>query len=161
MGFSGETTFAMALHRDIYWVGRQWAVTGHGMQAIDQKLQGKFDIVVSRLWEDDLLESLRAEKWFNLEDFSKGLGLARARYPLPSGQPAPALKAPPALEVALPQKAAASQKFAALASDSILAAPPKPASQKFHMRIDDCPAKFVRPWRIRLTRNGIAAGRDN
>ena len=25
----------MALHRDIFWIGRQWAVTGHGMQAID------------------------------------------------------------------------------------------------------------------------------
>jgi len=23
----------MALHRDIYWVGRQWAVTGYGIQA--------------------------------------------------------------------------------------------------------------------------------
>jgi hypothetical protein len=148
----------MALHRDIYWVGRQWAVTGHGMQAIDQKLQGKFDIAVARLWEDNLPESLRAEKWFNLEDFNKGLGLARARYPLPPGQPAPALKAAPTLEVA--QKAAAPQKSAALARDGILATP-KPASQEFHMRIEDCPAKFVRSWRIRLTRNGIAAERDN
>ena len=30
----------MALHRDIHWIGRQWAVTGHGMQLIDQKLKG-------------------------------------------------------------------------------------------------------------------------
>ena len=30
----------MALHRDIYWVGRQWAVTGFGIQAIDQRLKG-------------------------------------------------------------------------------------------------------------------------
>jgi len=45
-----ERTPAMALHRDIYWVGRQWAVTGYGMQAVDQKLQGKFDIEASRLW---------------------------------------------------------------------------------------------------------------
>jgi hypothetical protein len=51
----------MALHRDIYWVGRQWSVTGYGMQAIDQKLQGKFDIEVSRLWDDGLLESMQAQ----------------------------------------------------------------------------------------------------
>ena len=42
----------MALHRDIYWVGRQWAVTGHGMQTVDQKLKGEFDIEASRLWEE-------------------------------------------------------------------------------------------------------------
>ena len=71
----------MALHRDIYWVGRQWAVTGHGMQAIDQKLKGSFDIEVSRLWDDDLLESLRAKKWLNVEDFDKALAIARARFP--------------------------------------------------------------------------------
>jgi hypothetical protein len=133
----------MALHRDIYWVGRQWAVTGLGMQAIDQKLQGRFDIDVSRLWEDDLPESLRAEKWFNPEDFGKGLVLARARYPQPPGQPAPA------------------QKSASPAPDSDPVEPPKPALQKFHMRIESCPAKFVPPWRVRLRRNGIATGQDN
>ncbi len=52
----------MALHRDIYWVGRQWTVTGFGLQAVDQKQKGKFDIEASRLWEDDVLESMRAEK---------------------------------------------------------------------------------------------------
>ena len=34
----------MALHRDIYWLGRQLAVTGFGLQAIDQRLKGAFDI---------------------------------------------------------------------------------------------------------------------
>ena len=63
----------MALHRDIYWVGRQWAVTGYGMQACDQKQKGKFDIEASRLWDDDVLESLRANAWLNLEDFDKAL----------------------------------------------------------------------------------------
>jgi hypothetical protein len=46
----------MALHRDIYWVGRQWAVTGYGVQACDQKQKGQFDIDASRLWEEDVLE---------------------------------------------------------------------------------------------------------
>ena len=38
----------MPLHRDIFWIGKQWSVTGLGMQVIDQKLKGKFDIEVSR-----------------------------------------------------------------------------------------------------------------
>jgi hypothetical protein len=71
----------MALHRDIFWVGRQWAVTGHGLQAVDQKQKSKFDIEICRLWADDLTHELAAERWFNAEDFSKGLSIARARYP--------------------------------------------------------------------------------
>jgi hypothetical protein len=167
----------MALHRDIYWVGRQWAVTGLGMQAIDQKLRGKFDIDVSRLWEEDLPEILRAEKWFNPEDFSKGLVLARARYPQPPGQPAP--KAAPApivvsapvaapAPVAVPPPLAAlapiavpAPKTAPLVPDSGPVEPGKPALQRFQMRIESCPAKFVRPWRIRLKRNGVAVEPDN
>ena len=50
----------MALHRDIFWVGRQWAVTGYGVQACDQKQKGQFDIEAGRLWDDDELENLRA-----------------------------------------------------------------------------------------------------
>jgi len=53
----------MVLHRDIYWVGRQWAVTGYGVQACDQKQKSKFDIEAGRLWDDDVLESLRAHRW--------------------------------------------------------------------------------------------------
>jgi hypothetical protein len=75
----------MPLHRDIHWIGRQWAVTGHGMQLIDQKLQGFFDVEVSRLWDDDLIEALHAKEWLNIADFDKGLAIARARYPQPSG----------------------------------------------------------------------------
>jgi hypothetical protein len=191
----------MALHRDIYWVGRQWAVTGLGMQAIDQKLRGKFDIDVSRLWEEDLPEILRAEKWFNPEDFSKGLVLARARYPQPPGQPAPKSAAAPVapppplavpasivvpapvaapVQVAAPPPASVpapvsvpaplaapmqitvpAPKTAPLAPDSGSVEPPKPALQELHMRIESCPAKFVRPWRIRLRPNGIAVEQDN
>ena len=63
----------MPLHRDIYWVGRQWAVTGYGMQAIDQKLNGIFDVEVSGLWDDSLAERMHALKWLNAADFDKGL----------------------------------------------------------------------------------------
>jgi hypothetical protein len=71
----------MALHRDIFWVGRQWAVTGYGLQAVDQKQKSRFDIEISRLWADDLTHELAAERWFNAEDFSRGLSMARARFP--------------------------------------------------------------------------------
>ena len=71
----------MALHRDIFWVGKQWAVTGHGLQAVDQKQKSKFDIEASRLWEDDLLDGLSDQRWFNVDDFNAGLTVARAKYP--------------------------------------------------------------------------------
>ena len=90
----------MALHRDIHWIGRQWAVTGHGMQLIDQKLQGFFDIEVIRLWDESLIETMHAKEWLNAADFDKGLAVARARFPqstlpvtpLPEAVPAPAIE---------------------------------------------------------------------
>ncbi len=69
----------MALHRDIFWIGRQWAVTGHGMQLIDQRLMGAFDIEVARLWDDDLIARMHAKAWLNATDFDKGLAVARTR----------------------------------------------------------------------------------
>src|SRR4051812_11756825 len=83
----------MALHRDIFWIGRQWAVTGHGMQLIDQRLEGAFDIEATRLWDDDVIEGLRAKAWLKAEDFEKGLTVARTRHSQPSGLP-PALVSP-------------------------------------------------------------------
>ena len=71
----------MALHRDIHWIGRQWAVTGYGMQLIDQKLKGFFDIEAIGLWDDGLIESMHAKEWLNKADFDKGLAIARKRYP--------------------------------------------------------------------------------
>jgi hypothetical protein len=172
----------MALHRDIYWVGKQWAVTGHGMQAIDKKLQGKFDIEVSRLWESGLTETLRAEKWFNVTDFSKGLILARARYPLPSGQIAPPESIAPVEDnnpVEPPQQSVAPPKVSAPveppkpavqksetaenvvpAKDSAPVEPPNPVVQKFQMRFAGG-AKFVRPWRVNMRRDRIVAAKDN
>jgi len=78
----------MALHRDIFWVGKQWAVTGYGMQAVDQKQKSKFDIEVSRLWDENLQESLSDQRWFNADDFNAGLSVARAKYPEPPGKAA-------------------------------------------------------------------------
>lgn len=84
----------MPLHRDIHWIGRQWAVTGHGVQLIDQKLQGFFDIEVSKLWDDVLIEAMHAKDWLNTADFEKALGIARARYQNPAGAQQPASAQP-------------------------------------------------------------------
>src|SRR5258708_1181785 len=72
-----ETNIPRALDRNIYWVGRQWGVTGSGIQACDQKQKGKFDIEAARLWEDGVLESVHGLKWLNGEDFEKAVTVAR------------------------------------------------------------------------------------
>src|SRR5215475_14352191 len=103
----------MALHRDILWIGRQWAVTGFGMQAINQKHGGQFDIAIERLWDDGLLDGLRDQKWFNPDDFAKGLAIAQARHhkqppPKPAPPPLPVqtlLKSRTSAEVAPPEAA--------------------------------------------------------
>jgi hypothetical protein len=123
----------MPLHRDIFWIGRQWAVTGHGMQTIDQRLKGAFDIEVSRLWDDDLAEHLRAERWFNAEDFAKGIFIARAKYPEPSCK-TPLFDSP--------------ERKVARIEDRAPIEPPEPEPQSFDMRIENWPAKLVSPWRV-------------
>src|SRR5712672_1010342 len=115
----------MALHRDIYWVGKQWAVTGFGVQACDQKQKSKFDIEASRLWEDGALDSVRTLKWLNAEDFDRALDIARKHYPEP-----PRKAAPPVNVSAPPPKA------------NDRAEPPKPVVPVFQMRVNGLPAKF-------------------
>lgn len=69
----------MVLHRDIYWLGRQWAVTGYGVQAVDKKLDMKFDVEAQHIWDEGLAENLRSEGWFDEQDFATALGVARRR----------------------------------------------------------------------------------
>ena len=71
----------MSLHRDIFWIGRQWAVTGAGIQAVDQRLRGVLDIDIARLWDESLVQSRRSKPGVNVEDFDKALKLARERFP--------------------------------------------------------------------------------
>jgi hypothetical protein len=157
----------MALHRDIYWVGRQWAVTGYGIQTCNQKQKSGFDIEASRLWEDGVLERIRAEKWLNIEDFDKALEVARKYYPEPprraaprednlgmietvlkeSGANAPALKEPVSK---MPDLNRANAKE--INSRESPLDPPKQETQNFDMRIERWPAKFVSQWRIRIKR---------
>jgi hypothetical protein len=140
----------MPLHRDIYWVGRQWAVTGHGMQAIDQKLNGVFDIEVSGLWDDGLSERMHALKWLNAADFDKGLAAARKHYPQPDRQ-----AAPPEESVSRAEEESGSrlnEESVSRLKDGAAAEQPKPAAETFDMRSEGLPAKFVSPWRIRRQR---------
>ena len=71
----------MALPRDIFWVGSQWAVTGCGIQAVDQRLRGVRGIAVARLRGADLVQSRRAKPGVNAADFDKALTVARERFP--------------------------------------------------------------------------------
>jgi hypothetical protein len=170
----------MPLHRQVFWVGRQWAVTGHGMQAVDQKQKSKFDIEISRLWDDDLAEGLSSERWFNLADFSEGLAIARARYPEPPGRPKPKIapKPAPPLEVVSPQKesVATTRLKMVPAGTADESKPLQPEARRpaqlrselrkltsetdlaksnageFAMRVDGGCARFTTMWRIRIKR---------
>jgi hypothetical protein len=149
----------MALHRDIYWVGRQWAVTGYGIQACDQKQKGKFDIEGTRLWEDGVLEDMRELKWLNTADFDNAISVARKYYPEPPGRSAPRQKeaAPPPESVSDLKETGLKEpglRELSLNGSSPKESPvetPKPAP-KFDMRVEGWPAKFVAQWRVRIKR---------
>jgi len=140
----------MALHRDIHWIGRQWAVTGFGMQVIDQKHAGAFDIEIARLWDDSLLESLLGWKWFNADDFAKALAIARKRYPEP-----PRKSAPPPIETPLqasgiiepPEESSATDRPGIPQANPV--EPQKPPPLFFQMRTP-VRARFMRAWHIRF-----------
>jgi hypothetical protein len=122
----------MPLDRDIFWVGRQWAVTGLGMQAVDQKQKSKFDIDISRLWDDNLLDGVSGERWFNIEDFNRALALARARYPEPPHRVRPAPKVEPVKPDAgrepRPKTPSCTAAPSAVKADRILQPPPGKAT---------------------------------
>jgi len=134
----------MALHRDILWIGRQWAVTGHGMQLIDQRLMGAFDIEVARLWDDDLIERMHAKEWLNAADFDKGLAVARTRHPQPqAGSTAAVELAAAAIEpVALPPIPPEG-----VSPQPQPLEPVKDELPALQMKIDGG-ARFARPWRV-------------
>jgi hypothetical protein len=138
----------MALHRDIFWIGRHWAVTGFGMQAINQKHGGQFDIAIERLWDDDLLDGLRDQKWFNPDDFVKGLAIAQARHPRPPTRPAPPpvqtpLKSTTSAEAAPPEAAVAET------ADPDPLKPREAIPSLLQMSASGHTAKLLRVWRMR------------
>ncbi|MCK1517435.1 hypothetical protein IVB22_34005 [Bradyrhizobium sp. 190] len=149
----------MALHRDILWIGRQWAVTGHGMQLIDQRLMGAFDIEVARLWDDDLIERMHAKEWLNAADFDKGLAVARTRHPHTQAE-STSVAPPPvvAIEPIAPSPPPKPERPATVEPPQPPPAPPeavspqplerpKQESPDLQMKIDGG-ARFARPWRV-------------
>jgi hypothetical protein len=142
----------MALHRDIYWIGRQWAVTGLGVQAIDQRLKGAFDIEVSRLWDDDLPERMHAHAWLNAADFDKAVSVARTRFPEPPRKARPLVDSildliQPASEP--PKPVAARPDSSALPSEPIPNEPREPAAAMPVLRAAGRLARFLPQWRVR------------
>ena len=119
----------MALHRDIFWIGRQWAVTGAGIQAVDQRLRGVLDIDVARLWDEDLVQSRRAKPGVNAADFDKAVTMARERFPQP-----------PASDPIVAQLAALGviEKPAA-----------QPTAPAMVLRVEGRLARFLPQWRVR------------
>ena len=110
---------------------RQWAVTGYGIQACNQKRKGQFDIDGSRLWEEGVLDSVRSLKWLNAEDFEKAVSVARRHYPQPPRS------TPPAEHSASPPP----KENCSLA--------PRQTAETFQMRIVAVHAKLVPVWRVR------------
>jgi hypothetical protein len=131
----------VALHPDIYWVGRQWAVTGFGIQACNQKQKSAFDIEASRLWEDGATDKVRAEAWVNIEDFDKALAIAREHFSEATVKPAAAeYNTPSSLETSTNE----------ISEQQTAPEIPTPAIQRFELHVESWPAKFVRPWRVRI-----------
>jgi len=143
----------MALHRDIYWIGRQWAVTGSGVQAIDQRLKGAFDIEVSRLWDDDLPERMRAHAWLNAADFDKELSVARTRFPEPPRKVRPLVDG--ILNVIQPSSSKPANSAAARPDSSVLPSEPipgqpcEPPAVMPVLRAQGRLARFLPQWRVR------------
>ena len=69
----------MVLHRDIFWLGKQWAVTGYGIQLVSSKHGMRFDIAAADIGGDDLDAPMRDEDWFDAADFAEALAAARRR----------------------------------------------------------------------------------
>lgn len=149
----------MALHRDIYWIGRQWAVTGFGLQAVDQRLKGAFDVEVARLWEEDLPQRMRALAWLNVDDFNKALDLAHGRFPQPLRKSLPLVES--VLELIQPITGEPPKHATSIVEEmpimetrplrSIPAAiePPPAKAQPLNLRIERASAKFLPSWRVR------------
>jgi hypothetical protein len=122
----------MTLHRDIYWVGKQWAVTGFGVQACNQKQRGQFDIAAARLWEDGVQDAVRAQQWVNVDDFEKAVDAARKYYPEPPRKTSPPAEVAPAPPLILAAEG-----------------PAEPVTPKFDMQVERVRGELTPVWRIR------------
>lgn len=78
------------LSEPIYWTGRQWAVTGHGVEARD----GTYSIARDRLWQHnegyETVAHMSEKDWVDLPDFVEALRLARQQLLRPTVEHPPA-----------------------------------------------------------------------
>ncbi len=69
-----------ALSKPIFWRGRQWAVTAHGIEALD----GTYAIASDRLKHDDeccdWLRHMAVKNWVDEKDFAEAVFRARLRH---------------------------------------------------------------------------------
>jgi len=140
----------MALHRDIFWVGRQWAVTGFGIQAVDQRLNGAFDIEATLLWEDGLVQQTRALAWLNHGDFDRALEIARSRFPREPRKELTLVESVLELIQSNPADGAKpAERAQSFQASQIGAFTPQARPRALAMQIEHASAKFVPFWRIR------------
>src|SRR6185437_1527578 len=156
-----EIEYFMALHRDIYWIGRQWAVTGFGLQAVDQRLKGAFDVEIARLWEDGLPQRMLALAWLNADDFNKALDLARSRFPQPPRKTLPLVESvleliqpvtgePPKPATSIVDARPTMEARVPPSAPAAMALPRASAkTPALYLRIERASAKFLPSWRIR------------
>ena len=141
----------MALHRDIFWVGRQWAVTGLGIQAVDQRLKGAFDIEGARLWEDGLVERTRSLAWVNQDDFRKAIEIARSRFPEPPRKRLPLVES--VLEMIQPKPAEPVKPVEPppriLPRNEAAELTPETPPLALALQVERASAKFLPFWRVR------------
>ena len=136
----------MAFHRDIFWVGKQWAVTGAGIQAVDQKRRSAYDLDVAGLWDDDRLQRMHALDWLSAEDFDKAVALARARFPAPPRTPLSLVDS--VLEMIQPPRAEPVKPAAQAAASPVVQPPPvMPAWPR--LKAEGARAHFLPQWRVR------------
>jgi hypothetical protein len=68
------------LTEPIFWIGKQWAVTGYGVECRD----GTYFIEAKRLWQDEpdwgWKKHMAEKDWVDLADFSAALDWARQHY---------------------------------------------------------------------------------
>lgn len=138
----------MALHRDIYWIGRQWAVTGFGVQAVDQRLQGAFDIESSQVWDEGLQARMRAHAWVNGEDFEKALRVARQRFAEPARKSKPLVES--VLELMQQPAPVPSPQPPPLPADEAIPQLHQPVlAPPLQLRMQGQLARFLPQWRVR------------
>ncbi|MGX9392515.1 hypothetical protein ACWX0K_20590 [Nitrobacteraceae bacterium UC4446_H13] len=54
-------------------------MTGYGIQAVDQKRFGQYDVEVARIDDQEVIGALEAFGWFDVEDFREAVRQAKRR----------------------------------------------------------------------------------